>query len=76
VRHRPASPHRPDPAMTPYRVRPAFIAIPDAPALRCAPIEHFWREQLLEHRLLPLIQRFAEMLVSSGLFGGLLSVTK
>jgi hypothetical protein len=29
-----------------------------------------------EHRLLPLIQRFAEMLVSSGLFGGLLSVTK
>ena len=29
-----------------------------------------------EHRLLPVIQRFAEMLVSSGLFGGLLSVTK
>ena len=29
-----------------------------------------------EHRLLPLMQRFAEMLVSSGLFGGLLSVTK
>jgi hypothetical protein len=25
-----------------------------------------------EHRLLPLMQQFAEMLVSSGLFGGLL----
>jgi hypothetical protein len=29
-----------------------------------------------EHRLLPLMQRFAEMLVSSGLFGGLLSASK
>ena len=29
-----------------------------------------------EHRLLPLMQRFAEMLVSSGLFGGFLSATK
>ena len=29
-----------------------------------------------EHRLLPLMQRFAEMLVSSGLFGGFLSGTK
>ena len=29
-----------------------------------------------EHRLLPLMQRFAEMLVSSGLFGGFLSETK
>jgi hypothetical protein len=29
-----------------------------------------------EHRLLPLMQRFTEMLVSSGLFGGFLPVTK
>jgi hypothetical protein len=29
-----------------------------------------------EHRLLPLMRRFAEMLVSSGLFGGLLLATK
>jgi hypothetical protein len=29
-----------------------------------------------EHRLLPLIQRFAEMLVSSGLLGGFLSAAK
>jgi hypothetical protein len=29
-----------------------------------------------EHRLLPLIQRFAEMLFRSGLFGGFLSVTE
>src|SRR3979490_2117361 len=29
-----------------------------------------------EHRLLPLMQRFAEMLVSSDLFGGLLLATK
>ena len=29
-----------------------------------------------EHRLLPLMHRFAEMLVSSGLFGGFLSGTK
>ena len=29
-----------------------------------------------EHRLLALMRRFAEMLVSSGLFGGFLSGTK
>jgi hypothetical protein len=29
-----------------------------------------------EHRLLPLMQRFIEMLVSSRLFGGSLSVTE
>jgi hypothetical protein len=29
-----------------------------------------------QHRLLPLMQRFSEMLVRSGLLGGLLSVTK
>jgi hypothetical protein len=29
-----------------------------------------------EHRLLPLMRRFAEMLVSSGLFGGSISETK
>ena len=29
-----------------------------------------------EHRLMPLMQRFIEMLVSSGLFGGFLSVAK
>jgi hypothetical protein len=29
-----------------------------------------------EHRLLPLMQRFAERLVSSRLFGGLLSAAK
>jgi hypothetical protein len=29
-----------------------------------------------EHRLLPLMQRFAEMLAQSGLFCGLLSKTK
>jgi hypothetical protein len=29
-----------------------------------------------EHRLLPLMQRFAEMLFSSGLFGGFLSAAK
>jgi hypothetical protein len=34
------------------------------------------RPNMLEHRLLPLIQRFAEMLVRSGLFGGFLSVTE
>jgi hypothetical protein len=29
-----------------------------------------------EHRLLPLMQRFAEMLLSSGLFGRFLSVVE
>jgi hypothetical protein len=29
-----------------------------------------------EHRLMPLMQRFAEMLLSSGLLGGFLSVTE
>jgi hypothetical protein len=29
-----------------------------------------------EHRLLPLMQQFAQMLVSSGLFGGFLSAAK
>jgi hypothetical protein len=29
-----------------------------------------------EHQLLPLMQRFAEMLASSGLFGGFPSVAK
>jgi hypothetical protein len=29
-----------------------------------------------EHRLVPLMQRFAQMLVSSGLFGGFLSAAK
>jgi hypothetical protein len=29
-----------------------------------------------DHRLVPLMQRFAEMLISSGLFGGFLSAAK
>jgi hypothetical protein len=29
-----------------------------------------------QHRLVPLMQRFAEMLAGSGLFGGFLSATK
>jgi hypothetical protein len=31
---------------------------------------------MLQHRLLPLMQRFAEMLVSSGLFGRSIRVSK
>ncbi len=58
-----------------------------APAAQCgaaAPLTLLWQGCMLyelipnmpEHRLLPLMQRFAEMLAQSGLFCGSLSETK